>query len=287
MLNVASKVVVITGGTRGLGLEIARALSNHGASVVICSRSQESVNRALESLRADRLTAHGMACDVANLDEVKALARVALQQHGRIDVWFNNAGISGPYGPTLDLRAQDFESVLNTNIFGTYHGSLIALRQFVSQGSGKLINIIGAGAKRPIAFQNAYASSKSWIRNFTLALAKEVEGRGVEAMVYQPGLMDTDLIRKVDVIEGYAQRLDPFKTVIQLLGKHPRVAAKKAVWLASSATDGKNGLETRAGGMLTMLGSVLRFLGRRLTGQEQPEVELDIHRIPPESDPLQ
>ncbi|MGD8822000.1 MAG: SDR family oxidoreductase, partial [Anaerolineales bacterium] len=148
-------------------------------------------------------------------------------------------------------------------------------------------NIIGAGAKRPIAFQNAYASSKSWIRNFTLALAKEVEGRGVEAMVYQPGLMDTDLIRKVDVIEGYAQRLDPFKTVIQLLGKHPRVAAKKAVWLASSATDGKNGLETRTGGMLTMLGSVLRFLGRRLTGQEQPEVELDIHRIPPESDPLQ
>jgi NAD(P)-dependent dehydrogenase (short-subunit alcohol dehydrogenase family) len=281
-----SKVAVITGGTRGLGLEMARAFAEDGAAVVICSRSQESVNQSLKTLRAEGFEAQGMACDVANFDDVKALADVARQEFGRLDVWVNNAGISGPYGPTIDIRPQDFRPVLETNIFGTYHGSLIALRRFLSQGSGKLINVIGAGAKRPIAYQNAYASSKTWIRNFTLALAKEVDHLGVEVIVFQPGLMDTDLIRKVDVIQGYAKRLEPFKTVIRLLGKHPRAAAEKAVWLASSATDGKNGLEARVGGMLSMLGSVISYLGQRLTGRAQKEVDLDINIIPPETDVL-
>lgn len=284
MSTLANKTAVITGGTRGLGLEMARAFSREGAKVVICSRSQDSVDQAIKTLAAEGFEVHGMACDVANFDDLKALSEFALQQHNRLDIWVNNAGISGPYGPTLDLQRQDFISVLETNIFGTYHGSLIAMRHFLSQGSGKLINIIGAGAKRPIAYQNAYASSKSWIRNFTLALAKEVDHQGVEAIVYQPGLMDTDLVRKVDVIHGYAERLGPFKTVIQLLGKHPSEAADKAAWLASSATDGKNGLEARAGGRLAMLGSVFAYLGQRLTGQAQTEVELDINIIPPETE---
>lgn len=274
-----NKVAVVTGGTRGLGLAMARAFAQEGAKVIIGSRSQNAVDQAVEALRSEGLSLEGQACDVSDWEAVNALANRAMNAHGRIDIWVNNAGISGPYGPTIDIPLQDFRAVLQTNIFGTYYGSLVAMRHFESQRSGKLINIIGAGAKRPIAYQNAYASSKSWIRNFSLALAKEVHQSGIEVIVYQPGLMDTALIRKVDVIQGFAERLKPFGTVIRILGKEPRDAAEKAVWLASSATDGKNGMQARTGGMF---GKVLSHFLRSLIGRAGPEVELEINLIPPE-----
>ena len=280
-----NKVAVITGGTRGLGLAMARAFAIEGARVIIGSRSTDAVEQAMEVLRAEHLTVEGQACDVSNSDDVVALADRALRSFDRIDIWINNAGISGPYGPTMDIPLEDFKAVLNTNIMGTYYGSIVAMRHFASQGSGKLINVIGAGAKRPIAHQNAYASSKAWIRNFSLALSKEIRQSGIEVILYQPGLMDTDMIRKVDVIQGYEERLAPFGTVIRMIGKAPEEAADKAVWLASSATNGKNGLQARSGGMLSMLLRVLSYFLQRLTGRAQPDVALEISQIPPETNP--
>jgi NAD(P)-dependent dehydrogenase (short-subunit alcohol dehydrogenase family) len=281
-----NKVAVITGGTRGLGLAMARAFAREGALVIIGSRTTDSVDQALESLRSEGLIVEGRVCDVAKVQDVGALVELAKRQFGRLDIWVNNAGISGPYGPTIDLPSQDFEAVIHTNILGTYFGSLLAMRHFIAQGSGKLINIIGAGAKRPIPFQNAYASSKAWIRNFSLALSKEVNQSGIEVIIFQPGLMDTEMIRKVDVIKGYEGRLEPFGMVIQMLGKEPGEAAEKAVWLASSATDGKNGLQARSGGMFVMLGKAANHLLRRLIGHARPEVELDINLIPSDRDSI-
>jgi NAD(P)-dependent dehydrogenase (short-subunit alcohol dehydrogenase family) len=279
-----NKVAVITGGTRGLGFAMAHAYAREGARVIIGSRTTAAVDQALEILRSEGHNVEGLACDVSDSQDVKALAELATRRFGRLDIWVNNAGIGGPYGPTIDLTRPDFEAVIKTNILGTYYGSLSAMRHFISQGSGKLINIIGAGAKRPIPYQNAYASSKTWIRNFSLALSKEVYRSGIEVIIFQPGLMDTELIRNVDVIQGYEERLKPFGTVIRMLGKEPGEAAEKAVWLASSATDGKNGLQSRTGGMLTMLGKVSSHILRSLTGRARPEVELDINLIPSDRD---
>jgi NAD(P)-dependent dehydrogenase (short-subunit alcohol dehydrogenase family) len=278
-----NKVAVITGGTRGLGLAMAHAFASEGARVIIGSRSAAAVEQAVEALRSEHLNVEGQVCDVTTSEDVVALADKALRSFSRIDIWVNNAGITGPYGPTMDIPLQDFKAVLNTNILGTYFGSIVAMRHFASQGSGKLINVIGAGAKRPIAYQNAYASSKAWIRNFTLALSKEIHQSGIEVILFQPGLMETEMIRKVDVIQGYEERLAPFGAVIRMLGKAPEEAADKAVWLASSATDGKNGLQARSGGMLSMLYRVLSHFLRRLTGRAQPVVALEITQIPPET----
>ena len=87
---------------------------------------------------------------------------------GNIDIWVNNAGYGGIYGPTATIDPQDFERVMRTNIFGEYYGSWVALQHFLAQGTGgKLINLLGRGDTTPVAFQNAYASSKAWVRNFT------------------------------------------------------------------------------------------------------------------------
>jgi len=233
------KVAVITGGTRGLGLAIARAYIREGAAVVVASRSPEAVERAVATLRTGDVRVSGIACDVGNLTQIQALKRHVLDTYGQLDVWINNAGIAGPYGATAHIAPDMFTAVLQTNIIGVYYGSWVAMQHFLPRHVGKLINILGAGARRPMPMQNAYTSSKGWIKNFTAILAQEYKESGVGVYAFNPGMMITDLLTRVDAIEGYEGRLTSFDTVIRMFGKPPEVPAEKVVWLGSSATDGK------------------------------------------------
>ena len=122
---------------------------------------------------------------------------------------------------------------------------MAAMRRFLAQGSGKLINLYGLGSEKPAPMQNAYGSSKVWILWFTRALAAETKGSGVEVLAFNPGLMTTELLTDVEVVAGHEDALKPVATVIRMWGKPPEVAAEKAVWLASSATDGRSGLSAR------------------------------------------
>ena len=167
------KVAVITGSTRGLGLAIAQAYAAEGAAVVISSRSNEAVQKTVDRMKTSGFQAAGMAVDVGSFEQVQALADFALKTFGHIDIWVNNAGTTGPYGPTIELSPEVFGGVVQTNIMGTYYGSLTALHIFKKQGSGKLINMLGMGYNKPAPMQNVYGSSKVWIRHFTKALAAE------------------------------------------------------------------------------------------------------------------
>jgi len=275
------KVAVITGSTRGLGRAIAEAYAAAGASVVVSSRTPSAVDETVQSLRAQGFTAGGLACDVGHVEEVKALAEHAVTQFGGFDIWVNNAGISGIYGPTMAHSPEQFVHVVQTNILGTYYGSFVAIQHFLTRGGGKLINLVGAGERKPAPLQNAYGSSKAWVRNFTLALAEEYEDSGIGVYAFQPGLVDTDLLRHIDVIPGFEERLEVFPTVIRMWGNPPEVPARKAVWIASSATDGRTGLEVKANGMGHMLAGVLREGWRRLTGRAGEPIELDIRPVLP------
>jgi len=178
-MELRGKVAVITGGTRGIGLAIARSFAEQGAAVVLASRSQKAVDAAVELIQRQGGQAAGMAVDVAQYAQVQSLLRLALSQFGRLDIWVNNAGTAGPYGPTLDLCTRAFSEVVQTNILGVYHGSRAAMLHFVAQGSGKLINLLGHGYKGPVPWQNAYSASKAWVRSFTKALAEEYKDSGV------------------------------------------------------------------------------------------------------------
>ena len=167
------KVAVITGGTRGLGLAIARAYIREGAAVVVASRSAEAVTAAVAQLQTPTARIAGISCDVGDLAQVQALKDYALATFGALDIWINNAGIAGPYGATAHIAPDMFTAVLQTNIIGTYNGSWVAMQHFLPRHQGKLINILGAGARRPMPMQNAYTSSKGWMKNFTSMLAQE------------------------------------------------------------------------------------------------------------------
>lgn len=275
------KVAVITGGTRGLGLEIARAYAAQGAQVVIASRSQDSVNQALSLLEREGFSAAGIPCQVASREEVERLASFALETFGRLDIWVNNAALSAPYGPTAAIDPEIFEDVLRTNILGVYHGSRIALQIFLGSNQGKLINILGVGERRPRPMQSAYTSTKAWVKSFTRGLADEYKETGIGIFAFNPGLMETDIVQNIQAIQGYESGLKPFITVRKLFSQPAEIPARKALWLASSATDGKTGLEVRQMTTGTMLAGMLRFLFDKISGKPQPEIKMNITTIPP------
>ncbi len=277
------KVAVITGSTRGLGLAIAQAYAREGASVVVSSRSDEAVWCVVEDIRQQGRHAAGLPIDVSDLEQVKELAAFTRETFGKVDIWVNNAGISDVFGPTAAVDPARYTRVLQTNIFGTYHGSLVAINTFLEQQTpGKLINILGRGDRSIAPYQSAYGSSKSWVRSFTLTLAREYQQtQGVGIYAFNPGLVDTDLLRKIEVVQGYGEKLNSFGTIIRMWANPPTVPAEKALWLASAATDGKTGLEIQLLGPARILGGLVREQGRKLFKRPAPAGEIAITSLEP------
>lgn len=281
MRQLEGKVAVITGSTRGLGLAIAQAYTREGAAVVVSSRSDAAAKEAALQLRQAGAQASGQACDVGDLAQVQALAQHTRDTFGHFDIWVNNAAMAGIYGPTAHIAVYDVVRVLQTNILGVYYGSWVALQYFIPRGKGKLINIQGAGDRRPRPFQAAYTSSKAWVRSFTQSLAQECADSGVGIHALNPGLMHTDLLYKIDAVEGYTKGFKVLETVMRMWANPPEVPAQKALWLAGSATDGRTGLEVRMSSPGRLLGGALRELWRIITRRPAQPIHLDVHTVPP------
>ncbi|MBK9604603.1 MAG: SDR family oxidoreductase [Anaerolineales bacterium] len=269
------KVAVIS----GLGLAIAQTYARAGAKVVIASRTPHAVDLAVDSLRASGYQATGLACDVADMAQVEALAQHAIQTFGRMDIWVNNAGLSAPYGPTVHIPRRDFITVINTNIIGTYNGSIVAMRHFLAQKSGKLINLLGRGDKGSIALQNAYSSSKVWVRNFTKTLANEYRNSGVDIFGFNPGLVRTEMLSNVHAVVGYEEQMNPLRFVAMLWGNDADVPAEKALWLASPATDGKNGTMVTVLTKRMMLSRLIALPFRKLLNRSTELLPLNVTSV--------
>jgi NAD(P)-dependent dehydrogenase (short-subunit alcohol dehydrogenase family)/phosphohistidine swiveling domain-containing protein len=269
MEKLKNKVAVITGGTRGLGFGIARAFILEGATVVVASRNKRNIQTALDQLKSYGEKSAGFECDISNLTDTQALADFTIHNFGKFDIWVNNAGISCPTGPSVHIPPHMVTDLIKTNIIGTYYGSITAMRQFLTQSDGKIINMIGKGERTPVPLHNAYASSRAWVRNFTLAMAKEYKTTGIGVFLLNPGLVETDMLQYLHFIQGYEHLVSTLRIVTRILAKPPEFAAEKAVWLASSATDGRTGLRISTLGM----GAVLRGVGRegiRIIQRKEP-----------------
>ncbi len=275
------KVAVITGGSRGLGYAIAETYAREGAQVIIASRSARSVSDAVKMLQAKGAQVAGQACDVAEIQQVESLAEFAIQNFGHIDIWVNNAGLSAPYGPSAHIPSSNFQNVIDTNITGTYNGSVVAMRYFLAQKSGKLINLLGRGDTGSISFQSAYSSSKVWVRNFTKTLAKEYQKSGVDVFGFNPGLVRTEMLSNVHAVSGYENGLNPLRFVAMLWGNDADVPAEKALWLVSSATDGKNGSMVTVLTAWLILSRLIALPFRKLFNHSTELLELNITSVEP------
>ena len=187
-----NQVAIITGGTRGIGHGIASHLTKLGAKVVVSSRSDADCQRVAADFEALGQTALGVAADVSNLDDCKALIAATLEKFERVDILVNNAGITRD-NLIMRMKSDEWDDIMNVNLKSVYNMSQAVLRTLLKQRSGRIINITSVVGLMGNAGQANYAASKAGIVGFTKSMAREVASRGITVNAVAPGYIATEM----------------------------------------------------------------------------------------------
>ena len=192
--KLANQVIVITGGSSGIGLVTARMAARRGARLVLNARNEAALQRITSEINQAGGQAIGVAGDVGNFEDVRRLADAAVQRYGGFDTWVNNAGVS-IYGLILDQALVDQRRLFDTNYWGVVHGSMIACGHLRTRG-GALINVGSVLSDRAIPIQGTYCASKHAVKGYTDALRMELEEEGapISVTLIKPSAIDTPYI---------------------------------------------------------------------------------------------
>ncbi len=192
------KTIVITGSTLGIGKGLAREFLKRGHNVVICSRGEDSVRHALQDLKPVADAAHarlvGMPCDVGQFVRVQELWSFAKDQFEQVDIWINNAGLSNDKMPIARIPFKQFDTVVHTNLLGTFNCCKVALEGMKKQAHGAIYNFEGFGSN---GMQNpglsVYGATKFGITYFTKCLIRQTKNEPVIVGYMSPGIVLTEL----------------------------------------------------------------------------------------------
>ena len=232
-MKLSGKNAIVTGGSRGLGVQIARAFVDQGARVLICARESDAVAGMLSE-----------AADVSREADATRVVERAAREFGAIHILVNNAGIAGPMGLADKTPWDEWVRTIEINLFGSVLMSRLVLPLMRQQRYGKIIQLSGGGATGPRARLSAYATSKAAVVRFTETLAEETRGSGIDVNAVAPGMLNTRMID--EVIAAGADRVGQ-QTYDQAIGfKHRGEdnfdrAVQLCVFLASDVSDGITG----------------------------------------------
>jgi 3-oxoacyl-[acyl-carrier protein] reductase len=194
MFDLTGKVAIVTGGSRGIGKAIAGTLAARGATVVLADVLGEEAARTAAAIAAAGGRASATALDVTKPEMVQAAVDRVLQEHGRIDVLVNNAGVARD-NLLMRMKREEWEAVLSINLTGAFTCAQAVLRPMMRQRAGRIVSISSVVGQMGNAGQANYAASKAGLIGFTKALAREVAGRNITVNAVAPGLIDTDMTR--------------------------------------------------------------------------------------------
>ena len=233
LFSVAGQNVVVTGGSRGIGRAIAEGFAARGANVLICSRTQESVETALSEMNDAGLKADGIACDVSDEQQILTTVQTAISRLGHIDTLVNVAGVNRRKRAET-VTADDYDFILDTNLRGAFLMSREVGKHMIERKSGAQINIESLNTWMPLKGVLPYAMSKFGMQGMTRGLALEWGRHGVRVNSLAPGFILTDLTRKL-WSDPEMQAWNQANAPLGRLGQ-PEDMVGTAIFLASKAS---------------------------------------------------
>ena len=233
--DLTGKVVIVTGGARGIGLALARGLGEVGAAIVLTDLLREDVQNSSKALEEKGLKSMGIYADVSNAESVEKMAEETLKRFGKIDILVNNAGVS--IGKSVeDTEEKDWDFVLDVNLKGPFLCSKIVGKYMIQQKKGKIINITSVVERVGADFRSAYCASKGGLAQFTKVLAIEWGKYNINVNAIAPGLIWTPRTEAYEKAEP--GRYDKILNRLSLRRwGRPEDLIGTAIFLASEASD--------------------------------------------------
>jgi len=234
LFDLSGKTAIVTGGSRGLGKEMAEALAEAGANLMLCARRAEWLDETVKEFRARGFTVEGKLCDVSKTDEIQKVVDSAVEKFGKIDVLVNNAGISWGAMPE-EMPLEKWQMVLNVNLTGCFLFAQIVGREMLKHSSGSIINITSIAGLKSSAngpFYAGYVASKAGLIGLTRELAASWGRRGIRVNAIAPGFFHS---RLADYVIDIYERSIQENNVIPRIGQEGELKGA-AVFLASDAS---------------------------------------------------
>lgn len=196
LFSVEDLVVLVSGGSRGIGRAIAAGFAARGSHVVVSGREQDTLRETAHEISTGERAVRPIVCDVSSADAIRTLVARVMEDHARIDVLINVAGVNRRK-PALEITDDDYDFVVDINLKGAFLLSREVGRHMAGRGSGSQINVASLNTDRPLKHVAPYAISKAGMGHMTRALALEWGSRGVRVNALAPGFILTDLTRKL------------------------------------------------------------------------------------------
>lgn len=200
--ELSEKKVLVTGGSKGIGRDIALAFAKLGAKVVITGRDESVLAATADELKAQQTDCSYIAADMQNVSDVYGMVDEAVTRMGGIDILVNNAGVNIPK-PALEVTEEDWDMILDTNLKGTFFCSQRAGKYMIPQGHGKIINIVSQMAFVGYIKRTAYCASKGGAVQLTKALAVEWAPHNIKVNAVAPTFIETELTSKMLADEDF------------------------------------------------------------------------------------
>jgi NAD(P)-dependent dehydrogenase (short-subunit alcohol dehydrogenase family) len=238
---------IVTGASQGLGLAIASAYVDAGASVLMCARDATALDAARHTIaarvRPGQIVA-AVAADVSVSADVDSLVRHAITLFGRVHVLVNNAGVYGPMGPTEAVDWNDWVRAIEINLNGSVLPCRALLPHLKEHRYGKIVQLSGGGATNPLPYLSAYAASKAAVVRFVESLALEVQAYNIDVNSVAPGALKTRMLDQVLEAGPDAVGAEFYERMVKTReagGTPLEHGAALAVFLGSAASDGITG----------------------------------------------